>query len=196
MREDPPKNPDLFIKSVYLFLMFQLQLPSKYAPFAAIHLLRLFFHCSKQLLNLSILIPLSISAIFCCHLFHIDKIFFFMQVNKKSCLVTLGKWGRGWGIRVMLFYVKNCWTLSTAWMGALVNHPSWNGQMHWNSLQEKFTEAEHSLSQQRQLLHWYRWIPRTLTYYLPTLQNIIHFWGVPPLVHICAHIYLEFWIYI
>ena len=93
MREDPPKNPDLFIKSVYLFLMFQLQLPSKYAPFAAIHLLRLFFHCSKQLLNLSILIPLSISAIFCCHLFHIDKIFFFMQVNKKSCLVTLGKWG-------------------------------------------------------------------------------------------------------
>ena len=28
---------------------------------------------------------------------------------------------------------------------------------------QKFTESEHSLSQQCQLVHWYRWIPRTPT---------------------------------
>ena len=35
-----------------------------------------------------------------------------------------------------------------------------------NSLKQsskKFTEAKHSLSQQHQLGHWYRWVPRTLT---------------------------------
>ena len=63
----------------------------------------------------------------------------------------------------MPFLVKNCCTLSTMWTGALVNNPSWNGQMHWKSLQKKFTEAEHSLSPQCQLVHWYRWFPRTLT---------------------------------
>ena len=31
------------------------------------------------------------------------------------------------------------------------------------SLQKKFTEAKCSLWQQRQLVHWYRWDPRTLT---------------------------------
>ena len=31
------------------------------------------------------------------------------------------------------------------------------------SSKNKFTEAEHSLSQQLQLVHWYRWVPRTLT---------------------------------
>ena len=31
------------------------------------------------------------------------------------------------------------------------------------SLQTKFTEAKCSLSQQHQLVHWYRWFPRTLT---------------------------------
>ena len=40
--------------------------------------------------------------------------------------------------------------------------------MKWaNVLKEsskKFTEAECSLSQQRQLVHWYRWVPRTLTW--------------------------------
>ena len=39
--------------------------------------------------------------------------------------------------------------------------------MKWaNALTEsskKFTEAKHSLSQQHQLGHWYRWVPRTLT---------------------------------
>ena len=78
---------------------------------------------------------------------------------------------------------------SVVWAGALINHPSWNGQTRWKSLQKKFTEAEHSLSQQRQLVHWYRWVPRTLTsqgsLYCkgPSLQKIIlaFFWF--PMVH-------------
>ena len=65
---------------------------------------------------------------------------------------------------VMPLLVKNCWTLSTAWAGALVNHPSWHGQMHWKSVQKNFTGTAHSLSQQCQLRHWYTWGPRTLTY--------------------------------
>ena len=59
---------------------------------------------------------------------------------------------------VMLFLVKNCWKT-----GVLVNHPSWNGQMYWKSLQKKFTKAKHSLSQWCQLVHWCRWVPGTLT---------------------------------
>ena len=63
---------------------------------------------------------------------------------------------------VMLFWSKTA------------EHSLWCGQvtpkspiMTWaNTLNEsskKFTKAEHSLSQQRQLVHWYRWVPRTLT---------------------------------
>ena len=41
--------------------------------------------------------------------------------------------------------------------------PSWNGQTHWNGLQKKFTDTKCSLSQHYQLVHWYRWVPGTLT---------------------------------
>ena len=74
---------------------------------------------------------------------------------------------------VMPFLVKNCWTLSAVWAGALVNHSSWGGQTHWESFPKKFTEAEHSLSQQRQLVYWYRWVPRTLiSLGKPELQEV------------------------
>ena len=32
---------------------------------------------------------------------------------------------------------QNCWTLSVVWAGVLLNHPPWNGQMHWKRLQKK-----------------------------------------------------------
>ena len=65
--------------------------------------------------------------------------------------------------------------------------PIVNGQMHWKHLPKKFTEAEHSLSQ-RQLVHGYRWVPRTLTYQrklglqgaLPPENNSV-IWGGSPL---------------
>ena len=105
---------------------------------------------------------------FLLHLFHIGKTFPFedssSRETKKSCSgqVRLGKQG-GWGTGVMQLLLRNCWTLGEVWAGALVNHPTWNGQTHWKSLQKKFTEAERSLSQQCQLVHWYRWVLRTLT---------------------------------
>ena len=82
--------------------MFKLQAPLKYSPSDAIHLLRHFFHCSKQFLNSLILMPFSASAnFFVClfHLFHISRIFpskdFFhpcKQTNKKVL------WGEIWCI--------------------------------------------------------------------------------------------------
>ena len=35
-----------------------------------------------------------------------------------------------------VFLIKNCWTVSVVWADALVNHPSWNGQTPWKSLQK------------------------------------------------------------
>ena len=43
--------------------MFKLQSPTKYSPFDAINLSRFFFHCSKQVLNMSMLMLFSASAV-------------------------------------------------------------------------------------------------------------------------------------
>ena len=85
---------------------------------------------------------------------------FFIWENKKVILGEI-RWIGGQGTGVMPFLVKNCWTLSMVWAGVLLNHPSWNGQMHWKSLQInslKPNTASHNTSRD-----WYRWVPRTLT---------------------------------
>ena len=51
MYEGYPEEKNLFIKNCVFILTFKLQSSSKYSPFDAIHLLRWFFHCSKQFLN-------------------------------------------------------------------------------------------------------------------------------------------------
>ena len=136
---------NLFMKIVYSY-MFKFQSPSKYSPFDAIHLSRHFFHCSKQFLNLLILMPFTVSAIFCfpsstSAICFALRTFFSSGETKTNHLgwdqVNKG----GWGMGVMPFLVKSCWTLSAMQAGVLVNHPSWNGQMCWMSLQKKFTEA-------------------------------------------------------
>ena len=88
--------------------MFKLQSPSKYSPFYAKHLLRHFFHCSKQFLNSSILMPFSSSAVFLCHLFHISKMFPFENFfhpgkQQKCCSGKIGWIGRV-ATGVMLFF--------------------------------------------------------------------------------------------
>ena len=66
MREDPRKPLEFIYKTSCIYsYMFKLQSSSKYSPFNAIHLLRHFFHCSKQVLNLLILMPCRASAVFC-----------------------------------------------------------------------------------------------------------------------------------
>ena len=88
--------------------MFKPQSSSKYSPFYAKHLLRHFFHCSKQFLNSSILMPFSSSAVFLCHLFHISKMFPFENFfhpgkQQKCCSGKIGWIGRV-ATGVMLFF--------------------------------------------------------------------------------------------
>ena len=160
-----PKYLGFIYKKLWIYsYMFKLQSPSKYSPFDVIHLLRCSFHCSKQFLNSSILMPFRASAIFFVSPFS-GKCFplrtFFIRGNKKK--VTWGK--IGWIGRVgqrghVIFGQK---LLNTQCGQVLIYHPLWNGQMCWKNLLKNFTEAKHSLSQQSQLVHWYRRVPRTLT---------------------------------
>ena len=106
--------------------MFKLQSPSKYSPLVAVHLSRCFFHCSKQFLNLLIVMPFSASAVFLFYLFHISKTFpfedFFHPRKQQQKLLGVRSGEEGWwGTAVMLFLVKHYWTLSMAWAGTLVN---------------------------------------------------------------------------
>ena len=90
---------------------FTLQSPSKHSPFDAMHISRRFFHCSKQFLNLFILMPLSTSAVFCFTSSTLAKRFplriFHLGKHKKKWLgVRSGEQG-GWDTGVMPFSVKN-----------------------------------------------------------------------------------------
>ena len=76
MREEPPKTQNLFIKiCIYSYMLNFSHLQS------TLHLMQytygdFFLHCSKQFLNLSILMPFSATAgLF--HLFHISNMFSF-----------------------------------------------------------------------------------------------------------------------
>ena len=97
---------------------------------------------------------------------------FFVKGNKKNLLrVRLGKWG-GWSTRVMRFFDQKLLKTQHSMGRCAPKSP----MMKWaNALsrQKKFTEAEHSLSQQRQLVYWYRWVPRTLiSLGKPELQEV------------------------
>ena len=163
--------------------MFELQSPSKYSPFDTTPLIEMFFHCSKQFLNSSILMLFSASAIFCFTSSTLAKHFplrtFFIWGNKKMSLwVRSGKY-RGWGPGVMPFLVKNCWTFSRVWPGALENHPSRNEQTNWNRLQKNSLKPNATSPNNTS---WYtdtdgfpEYSPSegSLYYKRPTLQEII-----------------------
>ena len=111
------------------------------------------------------------SPLFCpcpwvlCHLFHINKSFpfedFFHLGGKKFAPGKIRWIGRVKAGSHTIFSQKLLNT-QCMWAGALINHPSGHGQMHLKRLQNKFTETKCSLSQ-HQLVHWYSWVPRTLT---------------------------------
>ena len=155
-----PKPPLEFIykKSCIYSYMFKLQSPSKYCPFDVVHLSRHLFHCSKQFLNSSILMLFSASAIL-FHLSHISKMFPF------EYLFHLGKQNKvawGWdGVN------KEGGAQGSCCFGQklLITQHSVGRCAHKSPIMKwaNFTEAKHSLSQQCQLVHWHRWVPRTLT---------------------------------
>ena len=122
------------------------------------------FHCSKQFSNSSILMPFSASAVFCftsptsAKHFHLRT--FFIWGNKQTKVI----WGKiRWIGRVghrghVVFGQK---LLNTQPGVSTCVHKSpivkWALTM---SLQKKFVEDERNLSQQCQLIHQYRWVPR------------------------------------
>ena len=149
--EGDPKKPRIYLQKIlYYSYMFKLQSPSKYSPFDAIHLSRHFFHCSEQFLNLSILMPSRVSAIFCftsstsAKCFPL-KIFFIWRNKQKNSLWGEIRWiGRlGHGGHVILGQKL----MNIQHSGGRCTHKS--PIMKWANtliLRKKFTEAKHSLS--------------------------------------------------
>ena len=168
------KKPAFINKKLCIYsCRFKLQPPSKYSPFDAIHLSRCFFHCSKRFLNSSILMPLVLLPLVVSHLPYRQKVSLWGLFSSGEMKKV--RWGEmGWGTGVMLVLVKNFWIFTAVLAGVLrCTHKT--PIMKWANIEssKKFTEAECSLSQQRQLVHWYRWIPRTLTYLgKPVLQGV------------------------
>ena len=120
--------------------MFYLQSPSKYSPLDALHPLRLFSSAQNSFWThpfwcLLVLLPFFVSPfphwqnITLWGLFQLGK----PRKVARGEIKWIGRVGKG---GVMPFLVKNCWPLSVVWTGALLNHPPWNGQMHWKSLQK------------------------------------------------------------
>ena len=162
MRGDPYKMEFIYKKLCMYSYMFKLESPSKYSPFDAIHLFRLSSHCPRQFLVhwfwcLLVLLPFCFTSSTSAKRLPLGT--FFIWGNKKK--------SSGWdwvsredGAQTMLFLVKNCWTLSLVWAGMLINHPSWNRQTRWRSIST--SKKKNSLISQCQLVHWYRWVPRTV----------------------------------
>ena len=157
--------------------MFKLQSLSKYSPFDVIHLLRCFSIAQNsfwtcQFWCLLVLLP-----------FFVSPLPYWQNISLWG-IFSLGE--LRWGTGVMIFLLKNFWTLSMVRAGVLVNHPSSNGQMHWKSLQRnsvKPNTASHNNAS------WYtdtdvfleHSLSRGSLYYKgPAIQKIILFGGSGP----------------
>ena len=148
--------------------MFKLQSPSKYCPFDATHLLRHFILLPKtvsfrtcRFWCLLVLLTSFVSPLPHQQNLSLWRLFSSRETNKKSYLGWdwVNREEGGWG---------SCHFLVKWWAGALVGRCTHKLPiMKWASTlslpKTKFTETECSLSHHHQLVHWYRWVPRTLT---------------------------------
>ena len=114
----PPKNRNLFIK-ICVFILTRLNFSHlqstlhlmQYSHWDVFPLLKTVFKVTDM--------PFSASAIFCFTYSTLAVCFplrtFFIQWNQQNKKAAWGKirWIGRWGTEVMLFLVKNCWTLST-----------------------------------------------------------------------------------
>ena len=118
-------------------------------------------------LNSPILMPFSAFAIFLFHLFHIGKTFpfedFFHSEEQKK--VTRGeiRWIGRMGHRVHAAFGQKLLNMQCVVGRCTCKSPIMKWANVLKEFSKKFTEAECSLSQQRQLVHWHRRVPRTLT---------------------------------
>ena len=166
-RGEPKKTGIYLWKKLCVYpYMFKLQPSSKYSPCAAIHLLRCFSTAPNSFLTRQSGCLLVLLSFFVLPLPRLQNIclwgLFSSRETRKCC------WGWDWvnredghGGRVV-FGQKLLHTQCSAGRCACES-----AIMKWaNVLKEsskKFTEAKCSLSQQCQLVHWHRWVPRTLT---------------------------------
>ena len=143
-----PQKEFIYKKLCIYSYMLKLQSPSKYSPCDAIHLSRFFSTTQNSFWThhfwcLLVLLPFFVSPLSHQQNVSLWGPFYPVALGKIRCIRRVGH-------RICLFLVKNRWTLGAVWSGALVNHPSWNGQRHWESLQKKFTEALPEFTE----LHW------------------------------------------
>ena len=98
-----PKNPKFIYKKLYSYsYMFKIQSPPKYSTFDAIHQLRCFFHCSKQVLSLSILMAFSASTVLCFTSSHEQNISFWGRLSLENQKIVdqrdrMNRKGGAWG---------------------------------------------------------------------------------------------------
>ena len=146
--------------------MFKLQSPSKYSLFNETHLLRCFFHCSKQFICSSILMLFSASAVLCFTPSISKNVSLWGLLSSREANIKLlrgeiwwiGRVGHGGhGIFGQKQLTTQCNVGNCTYKSLIMK-----GQTHWKGLKKIFTEAECSLSQQHQLAHWSRWVLGTL----------------------------------
>ena len=162
---NPPKR-NLFIKK-YVFILTHLNFSHLPSTLHFIQYTSRLFSTAQQFLNSSISMPVSAFDVFHFTSSTMAKHFplrtFFHQGNKKRVVLgeikQMGRMGRAQGHAIFGQKLLNT-------QRNVGRHAHKSLIMKWaNVLEEssqKFPEAERSCSQQCQLVHWYRCVPRTL----------------------------------
>ena len=162
-----PAKQNLFIKNCVFILTHLISVAFQVFSIWCNTPVETFFHCSKQCLNSSISMPFSASAVFCFTSSTSAKCFplrkFFIRGKQKKVSQGEIKWTGRMGHGDHAIFGQKLLNTQCGVGRYTCKSPIMQWAMHWNSLQKKFTEAKRSLSQQHQLVHWYRWVPRTLT---------------------------------
>ena len=168
MQGRTPKYCNLFIKNVWIYShMFKLQSLSQYSPFDAIHLLRLFSTAQNRFWTHWFWCLLVFPLFFCFTSSILAKHFslriFFIWGNKKNVSHSQIRWIRrvGHGSHAIFGPKLLNTQCSVGRCADKLPITKWANVLKESS--KKFTKAERSLSQQCQLVHWYRWVSRKLT---------------------------------
>ena len=160
-----PRNRVYLLKIVYLFLLVWTCLLQ-----STLHLMQytyqdIFSNCSKQFWThgfwcLLVLLPFFVSCLPHQQNFSIWGLFSSKETNKsRSGKDRVNREGGAW--RSCHFWSKSA--EHSAKCGQVRSQITHHEMGKHAVSSKKFTEAKHSLSQQHQLVHWYRWVPRTLT---------------------------------
>ena len=146
----------IYLKIVYFFLHVYKPVTFKVLSIGCNATFKMFFLLLKAVFEFVIFMHFSACALFVSPLPHQQNVslaglFFIWRNRKKVAWDEMGWIGRVGHGGHAIFGQK----LLNPQRGVGRWPIYWNGQIHWES-SEKFTEAKCSLSQQHQLLHWYR----------------------------------------